>query len=447
LLAGVVLAVLLLANSIRDYLFVSHLLATQQVRHQMTQHIAALEQQLRQTWKPGASRLKFLTDDLDRANEKALWIEIRSPDGDVHKRYGTTETRVFSNEEASTSFRNREPLYKVVANSAGDLVVEAFPVYASAPPGAPPAGAPPSGRRSLLIVEIAMPLASGDPSVLRTQRWNLFINSASALALLATVVIAGLGFRSYVRGKLLEQQMEIAHEVQSKLLPSQPGDFGQVRLATEYRPAEQVGGDFYDVFGIEGDGIALVMGDVSGKGVPAALLMGVIHGAVRSSSWTESAAHHELESERLNRLLCEHASGERFASMFWCYYDPPTRLLRYVNAGHCPPLLAANRKGQLEVVRLEAGGPVLGILQDAHYRQSSLELLPGDVLLMYSDGLIEATNPLGEEYGEGRLRAVLASVNTGSPEEIRRAVFDSTSKFLGASAPQDDLTFVVSQFT
>ena len=307
------------------------------------------------------------------------------------------------------------------------------------------AGDPGPGPRSLLIVEIAMPLTSGDPSVLRPQKWNLLLNSSGALALLLTVVIAGLGLRSYVRGKLLEQQLEIARQVQAELLPAQPGAFGDIRLATEYKPAEQVGGDFYDVFGINGDGVALVMGDVSGKGVPAALLMGVIHGAVRSSSWTESAAHHERESERLNRLLCEHASGERYASMFWCYYDPLTRLLRYVNAGHCPPLLAANRKGQLEVVRLEAGGPVLGILPAAHYQQASVELFPGDVLLMYSDGLAEATNSLGEEYGEVRLRELLNSVKTSSPEEIRQAVLDSVGKFLGAAIPQDDLTFVVAQ--
>jgi hypothetical protein len=146
-------------------------------------------------------------------------------------------------------------------------------------------------------------LTSGDPSILLQQKWNLFINSSGAFALLLTVVIAGLGLRSYVNGRLLEQQMEIARAVQSKLLPSQLVEFAKVRLATEYRPAEQVGGDFYDVFGTGGDGIALVMGDVSGKGVPAALLMGVIHGAVRSTSWTESAAWHERESARLNRLL------------------------------------------------------------------------------------------------------------------------------------------------
>jgi hypothetical protein len=103
--------------------------------------------------------------------------------------------------------------------------------------------------------------------------------------LLVTVIISGLGFRSFAHGKELEEQLEIARQVQSELLPAFTEKYAGVQLATVYTPAEQVGGDFYDVFRVKDDGIALVMGDVSGKGVPAALLMGVIHGAVRSSLW------------------------------------------------------------------------------------------------------------------------------------------------------------------
>ena len=143
-----------------------------------------------------------------------------------------------------------------------------------------------------MVVEIAAPLVVRDASVIWPIRRNLAINCSGALALLATVVIASLGFRSYARGRRLELQLEIARQVQAELLPSSRAEaWDPVRLATVYRPAEQVSGDFYDVFR-SGDGrIAVVIGDVSGKGVPAALVMGVIHGAVRSSAWSESSVH------------------------------------------------------------------------------------------------------------------------------------------------------------
>ncbi len=284
---------------------------------------------------------------MDGASDKPLWIEIRRPDGSVLARRGSAGARLFSSEEESAHFRNREPLYKVVPAPGGEAVVEAFPVYSSGlavpPPPRPPGPGPSTPRRSLVIVEVAAPLVVRDASVIWPIRRNLVINCSGALALLATVVIAGLGFRSYARGRRLELQVEIARQVQSELLPSETQDCEPVRLATVYRPAEQVSGDFYDVFRA-GDGrIAIVMGDVSGKGVPAALVMGVIHGAVRSSAWPESTAAHERESARLNLLLCEKAAVSRYASMFWCYYEPLTRRLCYVNAGHYPPLLVGEQ--------------------------------------------------------------------------------------------------------
>ncbi len=154
-----------------------------------------------------------------------------------------------------------------------------------------------------------------------------------------------------------EQQLEIAQRVQRELLPSLGESFPEVRLATEYRPVGQFGGDFYNIFRVQNSSIALIMGDVSGKGVPAALLLGVIHGIVRVGWWSKSCSHHEWESGQLNRFLCERSSRDRFASMFWCSYDPIAQLLRYVDAGHCPTLLTRKKNGELGVDRLESGGP------------------------------------------------------------------------------------------
>jgi hypothetical protein len=453
LIAGGVLALLLLGNSIRDYRFVSRLLAVQQVRHELSQHVVALEQKIRRSPAPGPSPAELAADAMERGPVQPLWIEIRRPDGGVLARGGSAGAHIFSGEEESSHFRSREALYRIVPASGGEAVVEVFPVYTPGPP-APAASSRPTasgsdpspGARSRLIVEIAAPLVVRDASVVWPIRRNLALNCSGALALLATVVIAGLGFRSYGRGRRLELQLELARQVQTELLPSRTEAYDAVGLATVYRPAEQVGGDFYDVFRLADERIAIVLGDVSGKGVPAALVMGVIKGAVRSSAWSESTPAHERESARLNLLLCENASGARYASMFWCHYEPRTRLLCYVNAGHCPPLLVGDRGHGPRVSSLDAGGPVLGILPAARYEQARCEVCPGDVLVLYSDGLIEATNPAGEEYGEARLRDLLAAAGTGSPDQIRDAILASASTFLGAATPRDDVTLAVAEF-
>ncbi len=451
LMAGVVLALLLLGNSIRDYLFVWRILAVQQVRQELSQQMVALEQMLRRSPTPDPSPpAELLAEVMDGASLKALWIEIRRPDGSVLARRGSEGARLFSSEDESTHFRNRKPLFKVVPASPGEAVVEAFPFFSSGlavlPPQATSGPSPSTPRRSLIIVEIAAPLLVRDPAAIWPIRRNLFINCSGALALLLTVVIAGLGFRSYARGRRLEMQVEIARQVQSELLPPETQDCEPVSLATLYRPAEQVSGDFYDVFRADDHRIAIVMGDVSGKGVPAALVMGVIHGAVRSSPWSESTSAHERESGRLNLLLCEKVSVSRYASMFWCYYEPLTRRLSYVNAGHYPPLLVGDRGRGIEIARLDAGGPVLGLLPEARYEQAQCEVRPGDVIVLYSDGLIEATNPEGEEYGEGRLHRCLATTGAAHRDDVRDAILASASAFLGPAPPRDDLTLVVAKF-
>jgi len=435
------IALLLLANSIRDYRFVSRLIATQQVRHQMSQHAAALERQLRQDPLTRGSAVNSLME----AGRNLLWIELRGPDGKLLEHAGGASQRLFSEDEEHTHARNHEPLYSVVATAAGDVVVEVFAIRAPAAP-TPANPSVQSGPPAPMMLEIAMPLSSVDQSNFWPIRRNLLINCSGALALLVTVVVAGLGFRSYAHGKYMEEQLEIAGQVQSELLPPLTEKYVGVHLATEYTPAEQVGGDFYDVFRLKDERIALVMGDVSGKGVPAALLMGVIHGAVRSSLWSESPSRHESESQQLNRLLCERASGERYASMFWCYHDPIAHTLSYVNAGHCPPLFTRKSGSKVEISRLHVGGPVLGVLPNARYEQGTVQVSTGDLLLMYSDGLVEATNPHGEEYGEVRLRELLATLTEKSADEIRRVILASLAAFSGTRGLRDDLTIVVAQF-
>ena len=447
LAAGAILSLILLTNSFRDYVFVARLLATQQVRHRMREYMATFDQQLKRSERRDDSRLNLLLDDVKAAGETPLWIAIRSPDGSTLEQYGDSTLHVFQKEEEESGLRKHEAVFRVVPTHHGSAVVEVFPLYQPISARVEQFPSSPRTPRSLLVVELALPLTPADPSVLRTQRWNLFIGTAGALALLSTVLIAGINVRSYVRGRLLEQQVEVAREVQARLLPVTTDGLDGLLTAMEYQPADQVSGDFYDLFTVSNSRTAIVIGDVSGKGVPAALLMGVIHGAVRSTSWTGSSEQHELETSRLNTLLCQHADGNRYATMFWCYYDKLTRTLHYINAGHLAPLLITSNENGVGIIPLDIGGPVIGLLPNVRFSQASTQISQGDLLVMCSDGLIEATNKDGEEYGEYRLRVNLAEAYGCTPAECKTAVMTSVAKFLGTSKLHDDLTIVITQFS
>ena len=222
-------------------------------------------------------------------------------------------------------------------------------------------------------------------------RRALGINASAAGALLLALAIAGVHIRSYVRASQSDRQLEIARRMQANLLPAaRPQMWDGLEVAADCLPSATVSGDFYDVFNVPGHGPAFVLGDVCGNGLPAALLMGVLHGAVRSTPWTESGSQHEAATGKMNRLLCELASAERSATMFWSYFDAEEQLLRYINAGHFPPLLfKASRR---EVVPLRHGGPVLGVAAGAAYQQASVRFEPGDMLMIYSGGVVQASD-------------------------------------------------------
>jgi serine phosphatase RsbU (regulator of sigma subunit) len=286
-----------------------------------------------------------------------------------------------------------------------------------------------------------------EPPVFAPIRWNLVINCSGALVLMLAVMLIRMRLRDYLRGRALGQQVEIARQVQQNLLPGSRPVPEHVELSAECAPAASVGGDFYDVFRTEDGRIATLLGDVSGKGLPAALLMGVIHGAVRSMDWTGSVLQHEEASRRLNALLCDRASSERYASMFWAYFDPGTRRLHYINAGHCSPLLVSTHERKVRVEALSQGGPVLGLIPFAGYQQASVPYQENDLLVMYSDGVVEAANAKGEEFGEQRLRQVIEEHAGSAPETLRESILNAVRQFVGNAAPHDDLTLMVVRFT
>jgi len=293
-------------------------------------------------------------------------------------------------------------------------------------------------------VEIAEYWGAADVA-LWSVRTHLIINSAAAVVLLLALTTIASRFRSYLAGQELAQEIEIAKSVQRDLLPCAQCGLNGFEVAADYQSLAGVSGDFYDTFAAPGERAAFVLGDVAGTGIPAALLMGVLHGAVRSSGWRVSMLDHQEATRQLNHLLCERAADARFATMFWSYFDSYSRHLKYINAGHCPPLLVKSAR-RSPILRLSAGGPVLGLLAGAEFQQGSVRLDPGDCLVLYSDGIVEATNVADEEFGEDRLAAVVRMNSHETAEGIRDHVLAAVTAFTGSSALQDDRTLVVAVY-
>jgi sigma-B regulation protein RsbU (phosphoserine phosphatase) len=304
---------------------------------------------------------------------------------------------------------------------------------------------PPGLRQGPRLLEIALYLESAS-SVFSPLRRNLIVSSLAAFGLAAAMILIWARFPRYVRGKQLEEQLELARKVQADLLPPSNAAFGGLDFAAACVPAWQVGGDFYDVFTTSQNQVAFVLGDVSGKGLSAALLMGMLHGALRSMRWMGTPKDQEISWSQLNYLLSTRTGPQRFASLFWGSYDREARMIRYVNAGHPPPLLMRrNGNGTCETSRLEEGGPVLGLIRTATYHQGEVPALPGDLLVLYSDGISEAANSDEEEFGEERLCRVIRENCSLPPSEILGEVLKQVRAFIQKVPPQDDMTLVVAR--
>lgn len=252
-----------------------------------------------------------------------------------------------------------------------------------------------------------------------------------------SVVVIGLRAPHYLRGKYLESELQLAKPVQSDLQPKPQSISAHLEFAARAVAADHVGGDFYDVFEAESGKVAIVLGDVSGKGVPAALLVSVLQGAIRSST----ARQHESACERINRMLCERTARERFATLFWGVFDPSSNTLRYVNAGHAAPILV--RRCGLPIERLCEGGPVLGLLPGARYSAGIVNINPGDKLIVYSDGIVEASDRHEEQFGEARIAEIISHCHDVEPEALCDEIVTQVTAFAGGNAPQDDRTLIV----
>lgn len=456
LTAGVLLGLLLLAQSVVTYYHVTRILVTAELRREAQQQVISIEREGRRLGIRDPAELSPLLDEIRQETPgKIAWVRVTDMTGQILVQSGNGVGAPMAPERLRQAFEDRTPVSEVRRTEYGDALVIVLPIRIARPPpvqigGRGPSRAPAGAsgpRPTPLFVEMALYLDSVSGTFGRL-RIDLIISSSAALGLVASMILLWLRLPHYVRGKQLERQTDLARQVQMDLLPAADGAFESLDFAAACVPALQVGGDFYDVFSDDRARIAMVVGDVSGKGLPAAVVVGLLLGAVRASGWMGGSNQHEESSRRLGELLRTRTSLERFASMFWCYYEPRSQVLRYVNAGHLPPiLLKRNGDGEIEVQRLTEGGPVLGLLRQADYRQGQAVVAAGDLLVLYSDGVVEAASASGEQFDEDRLLAVIRENSDRSPAEIREEILKQVRSFLGKEQAQDDLTLVVARIT
>ena len=241
----------------------------------------------------------------------------------------------------------------------------------------------------------------------------------------------------------VNREIEIAREVQERLFPQQMPLLPGATVAGHCRPAQGVGGDYYDVFDLPDGRTGLAIGDVSGKGISAALLMASLRASLRGVTLDSPRDFANL-MDKVNRLVFEASASNRYATFFFAAFDPATRKLDCVNAGHNPPILLRNgADGGMQVVRLEADGPVVGLLPIAPYTEQSLIMMPGDLLLLYTDGISEAMTHDDEEWGEERLIESAAKVSELEAPEILRQIFKDADAFTAGAPQHDDMTLLV----
>jgi sigma-B regulation protein RsbU (phosphoserine phosphatase) len=240
----------------------------------------------------------------------------------------------------------------------------------------------------------------------------------------------------------LNREVEIAREVQERLFPQKLPAIEGLDYAGFCRPALGVGGDYYDFLALPRGHLGVAIGDVSGKGIAAALMMASLQASLRGEA-TRAPENLAAAVGNVNRLVYEASAENRYATFFYGQYDPARRHFDYVNAGHNPPMVLRSVNGTWEVTRLETGGTVVGLLETFPYEQGRVCLRPGDVVIAFTDGISEAMNPMDEEWGEERLMAAVERCNITRAQDILEHIFRQADSFVAGAKQHDDMTLVV----
>lgn len=238
--------------------------------------------------------------------------------------------------------------------------------------------------------------------------------------------------------RTLQLELNEARQIQRRLMPAKLTRFGRFEVASAWRAARVIGGDYLAAFSLPVERAVLCVADVAGKGLPAALLMSHLQAALKTVAAQHTAARNVCAE--LNQLMCGNIPENKFISSFYGVLDLPRRILQFTNAGHNPPLLV---RSDGETTRLTIGGKVLGAFADSTYAHQEIQLRSGDRLALFTDGLTEIRNAVGEEFGEARLRQLLIAERHRSASELQSLIMDAAIEFSGGEFEDDFALMIV----
>ncbi|MBK9153134.1 MAG: SpoIIE family protein phosphatase [Chloracidobacterium sp.] len=302
-----------------------------------------------------------------------------------------------------------------------------------------------SGVRSVLAVPLSVDernifgLIYADSPTYEATFSEEHLNILTTLASVASIRVENATLlEERLERERMERELELATEIQQRFQPAGPPELPGYQFQGISFSCYEIGGDYYDFIPTKDSRMLIALGDVSGKGTAAALLMSSLHAAIHAQISAGSSLDQTVSS--VNRYLAENTPANRFVTLFAAELDPSTAHLRYINAGHNPPLVGRSN-GSIE--QLASGGFPLGIIPNAEFDAGEIVLGPGDALVVYSDGVSEATNLSGEEFGMTRLETVLKGNLQRSAAGIRDKVESSLSAFTQTAPANDDITLVI----
>jgi len=268
------------------------------------------------------------------------------------------------------------------------------------------------------------------------------IDFAAALARQAQAALEGARLhRVRLEKERQDRELQIARQIQQSLFPRALPTVAGFELAALSRSCQEVGGDYYDFIPLEGGRLAIVIADVSGKGTPASIMMASVHASLQAMAGT---AHPTRMLQRLNRFLYENTQTSRYVTLFYGELDPGRRSLEYVNAGHVPPYLL-RADGCHE--RLRVGGPVIGLLEQVAPEAASVSFARGDLLAVVTDGVTEAMDPAGDEFGDAHVTPALAAGAADGAQAALASLVARVDAWTGAAGCTDDLTILTLRAT
>ena len=270
---------------------------------------------------------------------------------------------------------------------------------------------------------------------------NHFPNDFAALASENHRLLAALAAECAERQKF-SSELEIARSVQERIFPAARPAIPGLDYFADWRTARSVSGDYIDYFEMHDGNLGLAVGDVCGKGMPAALLTSSLHSLIRALRFARTSSLRVLV-RTIDKLFAEVCPDNSYASLFVGEYDPASKQLHYVNAGHEPPFVLRKSGGHFQTVFLESGGPVIGMLRNSAYREGVIALRPGDLLVAYTDGLCETSNAAGEEWGWPRFQETVEACAEEPARDIVQGVMHCAEAFAAGAPRHDDVTLWV----